>query len=94
MAVLSEGDRNRVLNGMLRYAARQGANPYKLKADVKAAIDDTDDWIEVNQSAFNTALSEPFATDATALQKTLLFMGVAAMRVDVDFARKIFGEVD
>ncbi len=94
MAVLSEGDRIRVLRGMLRYAARQGADPYKLKADVKAAIDDTDDWIETNQASFNTALPEPFGTDASALQKTLLFLGVAAMRVDVDFARKIFGEVD
>jgi hypothetical protein len=94
MAVLSEGDRDRVLNGMLRYAARQGADPYKLKADVEAAIDATDDWIDTNQGAFNAALPEPFTADASALQKTLLFMGVAAMRVDVDFARKIFGEVD
>ena len=50
------------------------------KPDLIAAINDTDDWIEANQSAFNTALPEPFKSTATLDQKTLLFCYVAARR--------------
>ncbi len=50
------------------------------KADIKAAVDATDDWIDDNQASFNTALPNPFKTTATLDQKTLLFVIVALER--------------
>lgn len=64
------------------------------KNDLKAAVDATDSWIDDNQTGYNNALPEPFKSEATQAQKTLLFCAVAAMRVGVDFARKLFGNVD
>jgi len=64
------------------------------KADLRAAINSTDGWIEANQASFVAALPEPFASNSGAALKVLLFCAVAAMRVSVEFARSIFGEVD
>lgn len=50
------------------------------KPDLKAAVDATDDWIESNQTSFNTALPQPFRSNATLLQKTFLFCFVAMRR--------------
>jgi hypothetical protein len=64
------------------------------KTDLRAAVDDTDDWIEAQQVNYNNALAPPFKTQATQAQKTLLFCIVAAMRVSPAFARLLIGEVD
>lgn len=50
------------------------------KTDLKAALDATDDWIEANQTAFNTALPQPFRGAANTQAKTLLFCYVAMRR--------------
>jgi CBS-domain-containing membrane protein len=50
------------------------------KNDLRAAIDATDDWIDANQASFNAALPQPFRSQATAEQKTLLFCYVAMRR--------------
>jgi len=50
------------------------------KPDLKAAVDATDDWIEANQTSFNTALPQPFRSNATLAQKTFLFCYVAMRR--------------
>lgn len=50
------------------------------KPDLVAAIAATDDWIETNQSSFNTALPVPFRTTANLQFKTLLFCYVAMRR--------------
>lgn len=77
MAVLSDTDRARTLIGLLRGAHLAGNFS---KADVRAAINDTDTWIENNQASFNSALPQPFRGQATADQKTLLFCYVALRR--------------
>jgi hypothetical protein len=51
-----------------------------LKGDVLAAVNATDQWIEDNAAAFNTALPVAFRTNATAPQKTILFCLVAMRR--------------
>lgn len=50
------------------------------KAELRAAIDATDDWIESNQTSYNTALPQPFRGAATLPQKTFLFCYVAMRR--------------
>jgi hypothetical protein len=58
------------------------------KADLAAAVNATDDWIEANQAAFNTALPTAFKNNATLAQKTLLFCYVAMRRAGSLHARE------
>jgi hypothetical protein len=64
------------------------------KSQIQDAVNATDVWIEDNQASYNAALPGPFRNNATAVQKTLLFVAVAAMRVSPAFARLLLGEVD
>ena len=64
------------------------------KSELYDAVVATDQWIESAQASYNSALPEPFGTEATLAQKTLLFCCVAAMRVSPAFARRLIGEVD
>jgi hypothetical protein len=50
------------------------------KADLRAAITAIDDWATANSASFNTALPEPFKTQATATQKAALFAFVVLRR--------------
>lgn len=77
MAVLPELDRARTLIGLMRQEQFSGAYT---KADLRAALDATDAWIESNQASFNVALPQPFRNQATLEQKTLLFCYVALRR--------------
>lgn len=94
MAVLSEADRERTYKGVLRWLASNSPVPVVTKADIRAAIDATDTWIDTNGAAFNTALLAAFRNNATLAQKTVLFCAVAAMRVSQAFARSLFGNLD
>jgi hypothetical protein len=53
------------------------------KADLRAAIDACDSWIDTNAAAFNTALPQPFRGSATQTQKTMLLCWVAMRRAGV-----------
>lgn len=96
MAVLADSDRLRIWCGIMRLISARGEGlPGVLKADLRAAVNATDAWIDANQAAYNTALPSAFRTNATLLQKTLLFCAVAAMRVNVEAVRAVLGqEVD
>lgn len=50
------------------------------KANLSAAVDATDAWIDSNQTSFNTALPVAFRNSASLPQKTLLFCYVAMRR--------------
>ena len=50
------------------------------KPDLKAAVDATDDWLEANQTSFNSALPQPFRGAASLPQKTFLLCYVAMRR--------------
>lgn len=102
MAVLSETDRQRVWRGVMRYWCNQPSpepTPFT-KAQFRAAVDATDDWIDGNGAAsststgYNSVLPAAFRNGASTAQKTLLFCAVACMRVSVAFARQVLGEVD
>jgi len=64
------------------------------KAGILAAVVATDQWIENNQSSYNTALPQPARGELTLTQKTLLFCVVATARVSLSFLRQLMGEVD
>lgn len=94
MAVLSDSDRKRIEAGYQRHYSRIGEEMPYSSDELRLAINATDDWIESNQAGFNAALTGDFGSGATAAQKTFLFMGVAAMRVSLEFVKKVLGEVD
>ena len=94
MAILSEQDRQRIWRGLMRYWSRLREEVGVNKQDLKDAIDATDQWIDDNQSSYNSALPEPAKSNLTLAQKTLLFCAVALMRVSLDFIRRVFYEVD
>jgi hypothetical protein len=50
------------------------------KADLRAAVDATDSWIDSNQTSFNNALPAAAKTNLSLTQKTLLFCYVAMRR--------------
>lgn len=81
MAVLDAAARARVLAQAMRGLPEELRPwPAVTKADLAAAIAATDDWIEANQAAFNTAIPQPARGALTATQKTFLFCYVAMRR--------------
>ena len=92
MAVLTDNQREQVKRGLARYGD-QGPTVIG-KADLRLAVDATDNWIEANQGSFNSSLPAVAQANMTTAQKTLLFCAVAAMRVSPAFAKRLFGEID
>lgn len=81
MAVLSTADRDRIWRAIMREWSRLRTEETAFSKQVlRDAVDDTDVWIENNQGSFNSALNATFRTDASQLQKTLLFCYVAMKR--------------
>ena len=95
MAELSAQNRRRIRVGLSRYWSRLWEQLGSMsKAELLAAVNATDTWIEDNQGSFNAALPLPARIELTTAQKTLVFYCVAAMRVSPAFARLLLGEVD
>lgn len=94
MAILSDTDRRRIWRGLQRFWSGAWEPTAFGKAELLAAANATDDWIEANQASYNTALPGAFRTGATQEQKTLLFMAVALARMDISLLRRVLGEVD
>jgi hypothetical protein len=94
MAVLSNADRQRVSTGLQRSGSVFGGVANVVKSDLIAAVNATDDWIDSNQTSYNTALPTAFKNNASTPQKTLLFCAVALARVSIAFLKQVFGEVD
>jgi hypothetical protein len=81
MAVLTDPERQAIRNYVMR---RWGVAI--TKADLRAAIDATDDWINSNAAAYNSALPAAAQAGLSATEKTVLFCVVALKRAG-------FGEV-
>lgn len=77
MALLPDQDRDRVWRWFMRQNPEAAAYT---KADLRAAVNAVDAWIDGNSTAFNTALPQPFRGAATAQQKTLILCWVAMRR--------------
>lgn len=93
MAVLDATARSRVWAHAMRddvFGSLAGLT----KADLRAAVDATDDWIESAQGAlppatgYNSALPQPARGSLTVQQKTILFCWVAARRAGLHRARE------
>ena len=96
MAVLSTDDRKRIWRGLMRkWSATHETVGAVNKADLQAAVDAIDDWIDQNAAAVNSAMPQPARGQLTLAQKNLLFCAVATMRYgDVALVRCLLGEVD
>lgn len=84
MAQLTEGDRQEINAEAQRYWSAASAILGLTKAQLKAAVDATDVWIDDNASAYNTALPVAARTALNADQKTLLFCAVALRRAGLN----------
>lgn len=61
--------------------ALSGGGPFNFsRADMAAAIAAVDAWATANASAYNTALPDPFKSNATAAQKSILLAYVCLRR--------------
>lgn len=78
MAVMDTVNRARVCAQVMRDWL--SGVPGLTKADLKAAVDATDDWIDTNQASFNSALPQPFRGSAPLGLKTFVFCYVAMRR--------------
>lgn len=80
MAVMDTTNRFRTFAQAMRDWPTNVGLPNVTKADLRAAVDATDTWIDSNTSSYNSALPQPFRTAATLPQKTFLFCYVAMRR--------------
>lgn len=95
MAVLPEANRLRIWRGLMRYWSLLRETVAGIsKAQLKAAVDAADQWVEDNAASYNSALPTAFRNNATTSQKSLLLVGVVLMRFNAELLRRIFGEVD
>ena len=94
MAELSTEDRQRIWRGLMRLWSQERAAVAIAKADLLAAVNATDTWIDDNQAGYNSALPEAARNGLTTAQKTLIFCAVALARVSISLLRRVFGEVD
>ncbi len=95
MAALSNAVRQQIWRGIMRYWSREReALGTYTKAELQAAINAADDWVDSNASSFNSALPQPFRTQATTAQKAFLLACVTLARGNAALLRQILGEVE
>lgn len=82
MAVLTTPERKALSADVQREVSRLREPITISKADLQAAINATDDWVEANSTSFNTAIPLPARTALTLKQKTQLFMRVVRKRFE------------
>lgn len=80
MAVLSSNDRALVVAELMRVPDCPGT---VTKADLRAAIDAADSWVDSNSAAFNLALPLIARNTMTARQKAAVLMFVVQRRFGV-----------
>lgn len=80
MAVLDTATRRAIWQ---RLMAEGKFPPTLLKADLLAAVNAVDDWVDANAPAYNTALPQPFRGAASPAQKALILAYVALRRAGV-----------
>jgi len=101
MAVLTESQRQQVWRGIIRYWGKnREVSSNMVRQDIRDAVDNTDTWIDGHEgntgdtTGYNGALPTTFKDNATAGQKSDLFIFVAARRRSEEMLKLIFREVD
>lgn len=80
MAALADQDRFDAWADLMREMSGRYEVVAIAKADLRAAINAADDWVNANAASFNTALPQPARSSLTASQKALLLQYVVAKR--------------
>ena len=80
MAAMGEQDRFRTWATLMRHLKKLGITmPAATKVQLRAFINETDDWIDTNQASYKTSLTAPF-DGANAQFLTAAFCYVAMRR--------------
>lgn len=80
MAVLPDADRAGVWAEFMQRLSREAQGIAITKADLRAAVNALDDFLNTNAAAINTAIPQPARGSLTVAQKALLLMYVVARR--------------
>lgn len=80
MAVLSDADRRALWAEYQR--SPEAGETLPLKADLRAAVDAVDQWIDDNAASFNAAIPQPARGALTARQKARLLALVLKRRFE------------
>jgi hypothetical protein len=83
MAVLTDQERAALHQIFMADRSRARDQLALTKAQLRAAIDATDGWIDTNAAAYNLALPVAARNNLTVQQKTLLFSYVALKRAGI-----------
>ena len=83
MAILTNDQRQEIWAGLMRDLSSRSEAIGLTKAELRAALDATDAWINDNAAAYNAALPLPARTALSAQQKAELFLFVARKRYEV-----------
>lgn len=84
MAVLTNEDRQKLWADYMRYSSNIREEIGLTKAELREAVNATDDWINANQASFNNALPAAAKANLTQKQKVRLFLEVAQKRFNVE----------
>lgn len=80
MAVLVDADRAAIWAEFMTDRSRVGDSMPLLKADLRAAVDALDSFLDTNASTINAAIPQPARGALTTAQKALLLQYVVAKR--------------
>ncbi len=83
MAVLSQSDRDLVYKDFVALLNTVNEGFGIVKADLKAAIQAADVWVDSNAASYNSALPQPARNVLTAKQKARILMYVIKRRYEV-----------
>lgn len=94
MATLALADQQRIWRGLMRWLSRKHEPCNVVKADLLAAVQAADGWVDSNATSYNNAIPQPARNNLTASQKALILALVVLARYDVAALRQLAGEVD
>jgi hypothetical protein len=84
VAALPDEDRRRTWAHLMRELRDRNLGTITVtKAQLRAALDATDAWIDSNQTGFNNAIPQPARGAMSTEQKTLMFCLVAMRRAGI-----------
>ena len=83
MAVLGDNDRVTMVQKFAQDMSGTRTAVSIVKADMRAAVNAIDDWVQANASAFNTAIPQPARGALSTQQKAKLLWYVVQRRFEV-----------
>ena len=83
MAVLSNADRAAIWAAYMSDCGSSRTTIPLTKADLRAAVDAIDAWVDASAASFNTAIPQPARGALTAKEKASLLVYVAKRRYEV-----------